>query len=304
MTEPLNIKYRPQTFDEFFGNEGIKESIKRNLGTPHCYLFYGVRGCGKTTLARLVAYDLGVDEFEIHEMDAASTRGIDDAKRLKSGVFRKPMKGNRKAYIIDEFHQSSNDAMSVWLKTLEEPPGHAFFMLCTTEVNKLLKTIRSRSTAYEVKPLSRRHVQELLDWVCKEEGIEIDPAVNKVLVSASEGVPREALVLLDKVRGLDRQLALDLVEKGGIEDHSIIELCRSLMDAKAKWPQVRKILQGIDEEPERVRRSVLRWMNKVMIDSDKPGIVANIVEEMADNVYDSGRAGLILAAYRVCLRKK
>ena len=304
MTEPLHIKYRPQEFSEFFGAKEIVESIKKNLGTLHCYLFHGQRGCGKTTLARLIAHALEVDDFEIHEMDAASTRGIDDAKLLKSGVFRKPMKGKRKMYIIDECHKLTSDAQAVWLKTLEEPPEHAFFALCTTEVNKVLRTIRSRSAEYQIKPLSRRDVQELLDWVCKEEGIDIEAEIYKGIVDACEGIPREALVLLDKVKDLEPRLALDLVERGGMEDHNVIELCRLLLFGKKdKWPQARKMLQGIDEEPEKVRRSVLGYMNKVMLGEDHPSLAACIVEELMDNVYDSGQAGLALAVYRACLRK-
>jgi len=303
MTKPLHIKYRPQNFEEFFGAKEIVESIRKSLGTTHCYLFHGQRGCGKTTLARLVAHALEVDDFEIHEMDAASTRGIDDAKRLKSGVFRKPMKGKRKMYIIDEVAQLTKDAMSVWLKTLEEPPEYAYFALCTTEVNKVLKTIRSRSAEYQVKPLPRREIHKLLSWVCTEEKIDIKDDVYKALISGSEGIPREALVLLDGVKDLEPELALELIRSGGIGDKNVIDLCRLLLvNEKVKWPQARKILQGIDEEPEKIRRSVLGYMSKVMLGDDSPKLAAMIAEEFLDNVYDSGRAGLSVAVYRACLR--
>lgn len=304
MTEPLAIKYRPKTFDEFFGGREIKESILKGLGTTHVYLMHGKMGCGKTTLARLVARELEVDEFEIHEIDAASNRTIDDARRLKSAICRRPMAGDRKIYIIDECQGLLALTQDALLKTLEEPPDYVYFVLCTTEFGKVVPTIRSRAKAgtYEVKPLSRREMHGLLSRVCTEEGIDLDRDVYNALVGGGEGIPRDTLGLLDKVCGMAAKDALVLISAGGIDDHNVLELCRTLLDHKKdKWKRCREILQGITEEPETVRRGVLGYMTKVMVGEDNPKAAAVISDEFLDNFFASGKAGLILAAYRSCL---
>lgn len=305
--ELLSIKYRPQNFKEFFGSDGIKKSILKNLGTVHLYLFHGQKGCGKTTLARLVGYELGVDNFEMHEMDAASHRGIDDAKTLRSGIFMKPMRGERKMYIIDECHMLTREAAPVWLKPTEEPPEHVYFAFCTTEIGKVLPTIRSRAKAgeYQVKSLSRREMHGLLSWVCVEEKLDVDKDVYNAVLAGGEGIPRDTLGLLEKVKGLTKGQALELAIAGGMEDISVLELCRLLLDVKtSRWARARKILQGIDEEPEKVRRAVLGYMSKVMLGEDIPRAAAIVCEEFADNLFDTGRSGLALAVYRCCLRLK
>lgn len=304
MTEPLHIRYRPREFEEFVGGEEIKKSILNSLGTIHTYLFHGPRGCGKTTLARLLAQELKVDEFETYEMDAASNRGIDDAKGLKSKVYMKPMTGDRKIYIIDECHQLTKDAQSVLLKILEEPPAHVYFALCTTEIGKMLPTIKSRSTQYQVKPLPRRNLHKLLSWICQEEELQPSKDVYNAILEASEGIPREALILLDKVRGLKDEEALSLIELG-TEDRKVIDLCRLLIGGnREKWKEARKILNDIEEAPEIVRRAILGYMNKVSLGEGDPYLPICVIEEFVDNYFDSGKAGLALSVYRACMIKR
>jgi len=307
MTEPLHIKYRPRDFGEFIGGEEIKKSILDGLGTTHTYLFHGPRGCGKTTLARLLAQELKVDGFETHEMDAGSSGGIDEIRKLKITAPLRPMVGNRKIYIIDECHLLSKTAMGGSLKLLEEPPKHVFFVLCTTEPNKLLLTIVSRSKAgeFRMKPLPRREMHKLLAWICGEEGIQPSKNVYNAILDAGEGIPRDTIGILDKVKGLkDEKEALSLIELG-IEDRNIGELCRLLLGGdRDKWKKARETLKGIEEEPETVRRAILGYMNKVSLGDGDPYLPICVIEEFADNYYDSGRAGLVLSVYRACMVKR
>lgn len=302
--DPMSIRYRPQNFDEFFGNREIKESVLKNLGTVHLYLLHGEKGCGKTTLARLIAYELEVDDFEVHEFDATSKRGIDDAKAQRRGIFTRPFRGGRKMYIFDEVHMLTREAFSVWLKPMEEPPAHVYFALCTTEIAKVLPTIRSRAKAgeYRLKSLARRDVHALLSWICVEEELDVDKDVYKAVITAGEGIPRDTIGLLEKVKSLRRDEALALIESGGMEDSGVMELCRLLLESKAnKWEKAKKILLGLEEETERVRQAVLSYMSRVMVGEGDPRLAAMIAEEFADNFFDSGKAGLRVAAYRSCL---
>lgn len=301
--QTLDLKYRPQSFEEFCGNETVLKSIRASLGTVHRYLFHGLRGCGKTTLARLVAKELGANEFDIYELDAASNRGIAEVKTLKAAVPLHSLSGSCKVYIIDECHQLTGDAKDALLKTLEEPPSHVYFILCTTEVGKVTQTIRSRTKAgeYELRPLHRRDLSELLDKVAKAEGLSLSPAVNRGLLAASEGIPRELLGLLEKVKSCSDEEAVELLQHGVLISADAKMLIDHLMGG-SRWPEVRKVLMALKDSPEDVRRSIFGYMTKVLLGSDRPNEVAAVViEELSRPFYNSeleNRAMLALAIYR------
>jgi len=303
MTEPLHLLYRPKVFDEFFGSKEVVESIKETLGIVHCYLLYGVRGCGKTTLARIIAKELGADEYDIHEIDSATFRKIDEARKLQSTIYLKPMGGERKVYIFDEVHQLTKDAISSWLKTLEEPPEHVYFILCTTEVDKVLATIRSRAKAgeYRLKPLPRRTAFGLLDFICEKEEIELSQETKKRLVEVSQGVPREILGLVDKICSLEPEEAEELLKEGGAGSVEVKEFCKMLLEGN--WKKIKKALFVLEEDPESVRLAVLGYMSGVVKGSEKDDRALFVMEPFLDNFYSSGRAGLIYAARSVCLKK-
>ena len=300
--KPLHLKYRPKTFDEFIGNNAIVNSIIDTIPITHLYLFYGPKGCGKTTLARLVAKELEIENaFDIHEMDAASIGGIDSTKEIKSTIHTMPLSGNRKIYIIDECHRLTVQAQDVWLKTFEEPPEHVYFVLCTTDFQKVLSTVKSRAAKYQVRPLKRMEMTELIDWVCNEENIEFDKRVKKEIIN-NESTPRDALVLLDQIKECDVEEASVLLSGIDAEtSKTVIDLCRLLLKSKKnKWKEVVEILKELDDEPESIRRAVLGYMAKVMLNSD-PVIPSIIIEEFEEPFYNSGKAGLVLACYRVVL---
>lgn len=294
----LHLRYRPQNFDEFIGSVPVKESILSSLHRTHTYLFTGQRGTGKTTLARLIACELGVKGIDIIEIDAADRTGVDDARMLKSSVFFAPMQGKNKIYIIDEVHRFTSNAQDSLLKTLEEPPEHVYFVLCTTEPNKLLKTIRSRSKEYELRSLSRKNTEKLIDWICEEEETQIDPQIRKAIVNRCEGIPREIVISLDKVRDVkDIDRALELVQSVS-EKAEVIELCRLLVKG-GNWNEVRELLPNIEEEPESVRWAILGYLNSVLLNSEskKAERIADMAVLFYDNFYDSGKAALTVNCF-------
>ncbi len=153
---PLSLyrAYRPQTFAEVRGQEHITsvlEAAIKNSKIAHAYLFAGSRGTGKTSMARILAHTLGTAEEDIYEVDAASNRQVDDARHLREGVSTLPFNSTYKFYILDEVHMFTKDAWNTLLKTLEEPPVHAIFVLATTELDKVPETIISRCQVFRFK---------------------------------------------------------------------------------------------------------------------------------------------------------
>ena len=292
----LHLRYRPKIFSEFIGSETIKESILSSLHRTHTFIFHGLRGCGKTTLARLLAYELEIKDRDIIEIDAADKTGIDDARQLKSTVSYAAMGGKNKIYIIDECHRLTGNAMDSLLKTFEEPPEHVYFVLCTTEINKLSKTIRSRAKEYELRPLSKINGEKLIDWICKEEGFEVPSSIRKLIIERCEGVPREIVISVDKVRDMeDVEKAKELIQSVS-EKAEVIELCRLLVKG-SPWKEVSEVLKGIPDEPEQVRRAVLGYLKKVLLNNGGDRI-ADMIFLFGENVYDGGAAVLSACCFR------
>src|SRR3954468_13629704 len=147
----LYRQYRPVDFSEVRGQEHVVEVLEKaikNKKIAHAYLFSGGRGTGKTSVARILARELGVSDKDLYEMDAASNRGIDDIRELREGVYAMPFDSKYKFYIIDEAHMLTKEAWNAFLKTLEEPPAHAIFVLATTDRDKVPDTIQSRCEIY------------------------------------------------------------------------------------------------------------------------------------------------------------
>lgn len=300
--EVLYTKYRPSSFAEIRGNKTLLASLRKSIGSTHFYLLHGTRGCGKTTVARIIATELGVDSFDLNEVDAASVRGIDAARQLKLGVYSRPAAGSRKLYIIDECHRLTPEAQDVWLKILEEPPDFAYFVFCTTDVNKVVSTIRSRAAQFQVKPLRRREMLDLLAWVDREEKLGTKAEVMAAIVEQSAGVPREALVLLEQVCGLSVEESLELVERG-TSGAGVRELCTLLLKGgSGKWPEAAAIMRGLEDDPESIRRGVLGYLSGVGMGATSlnPRLIT-LMEIFMENVFDSGRPGLVCLVMKALL---
>ncbi len=217
-------KYRPQTFDTVVGQSHITTTLKnaiRHNQLAHAFLFCGPRGVGKTTCARILAKTINCENqtkdgeacnkchscvsfnegtsLNIHELDAASNNSVDDIRTLVEQVRFAPQAGQYKVYIIDEVHMLSSSAFNAFLKTLEEPPPYAIFILATTEKHKILPTILSRCQIFDFKRITINDTVEHLQDICDKEGVQAEKAALQVIAQKSEGCMRDALSIMDKI---------------------------------------------------------------------------------------------------------
>lgn len=198
----LYRKYRPGTFKDVRGQEQVTAVLEAAVskGAPgHAYLFSGPRGTGKTSMARIFASALNTDPKDIYELDAASHTGVENVRELLEGVSTMPFASKYKVYIIDEVHMLSKGAFNAFLKTLEEPPPFAIFILATTELAKVPQTIQSRCQAFMFKSPSRAELRTMVLDIAKAEETSIAPAGAELIAMMGDGSYRDTLSILQKV---------------------------------------------------------------------------------------------------------
>lgn len=233
----LYRKWRPKTFADVCGQDFITEILKREVEkntVSHAYLFCGLRGTGKTTCAKILAKAvnclspvngepcgecencLAADKgtmLDIVEIDAASNNGVDNIRSVIEEVSFLPSQGKRKVYIIDEVHMLSGGAFNALLKTLEEPPEHVLFILCTTETHKIPATILSRCQRFDFGRINSKDIIARLDYIAKEEKIELDEKAAALIARLSEGAMRDALSLLELCTGNGEKITYELASR-------------------------------------------------------------------------------------------
>jgi DNA polymerase-3 subunit gamma/tau len=292
MYQVIARKYRPQTFSELIGQEHVRATLDHAIAQrriAHGYIFAGQRGTGKTTIARILARCLNcvtgptsspcgkcsscleIAEGaapDVIEIDAASNRGINEMRELRENVRYRPSRDRYKVFIIDEAHQITNEAFNALLKTLEEPPEWAVFILCTTEAHKIPATIASRCQQFSFRSVEFSQLVDRMAWICSQEGIDADAEALAVLAQSGEGSVRDSLSALDQaiaccgnkldgpaVRDLLGLYSLASLEKvAAALEHSSTE---QMLEIVAELESAGKHLQHFSRELARFFRNLL-----------------------------------------------
>ena len=312
MESPLALyrRYRPETFAEVIGQDHVTEPLRVALANDrvnHAYLFSGPRGCGKTTSARILARTLncaqapvsdpcgecdscrelargGSGSIDVIEIDAASHGGVDDARDLREKAFFAPVRDRYKIYIIDEAHMVSPQGFNALLKLVEEPPPHLRFIFATTEPEKVLPTIRSRTHHYPFRLIPPRLLSDYLSRLCAEEGVAIEAAALPLVVRAGGGSARDTLSVLDQLlggagpTGVTHALATALL--GFTPDTLLDEVVDAFAagDGAAVFGVVDKVVET-GQDPRRFTEDLLRRLRDLVI-------VAAVPEAPASGLID------------------
>ncbi len=308
MDSPLALyrRYRPETFAEVIGQEHVTEPLRAALAgnrVNHAYLFSGPRGCGKTTSARILARALncekapvadpcgecescrdlarnGPGSIDVIEIDAASHGGVDDARDLREKAFFAPVRSRYKVYIIDEAHMVTTQGFNALLKLVEEPPPHLRFIFATTEPEKVIPTIRSRTHHYPFRLIPPRLLTTYLTDLCEREGVSIEPAALPLVVRAGAGSARDTLSVLDQLlggagpRGVTYDLASGLL--GYTPDTLLDDVVSAFAsgDGAAVFGVVDKVIET-GQDPRRFTEDLLRRLRDLVIISAVPDAAAS-----------------------------
>lgn len=258
---PIHVKYRPKSFKEVVGQQAVVKSLTSQLAKdnpPRAYLFCGPAGCGKTSLARILASSFKADPQNIIELDAATNNGIDDMRDITSALRYKGFgEQPTKVIILDECHQLTKQAWQAILKAVEEPPAHVVFCFCTTEAAKVPATISSRCAVYALQPVARGDLLDLLEHVCDAEGFDCGPGILNRVVKACEGSPRRALTMLATVADVTDEQEVEILLQQPDENKEVIDLCRQLVSGKLTWATLTATLKAMPDMPAESIRIVI-----------------------------------------------
>ena len=316
MESPLALyrRYRPETFAEVIGQDHVTEPLRAALANNrvnHAYLFSGPRGCGKTTSARILARSLncelapiadpcgecrscvdlargGPGSIDVIEIDAASHGGVDDARDLREKAFFAPVASKYKVYIIDEAHMVTTQGFNALLKLVEEPPPHLRFIFATTEPEKVLPTIRSRTHHYPFRLIPPRLLSSYLSELCEKEGVTIEPAALPLVVRAGAGSARDTLSVLDQLMGGAGPAGVTHALATGLLGYTPDSLLDEVVDAFAAgdgatvFGVVDKVIET-GQDPRRFAEDLLRRLRDLVIVAAVPDAPASGLIDVSED---------------------
>lgn len=300
----LYQKYRPKDFDGVIGNEREVKAISKLLSSPehpHSYMLCGPTGCGKTTVARIIADKVGAEEFSLNEYNIANTRGIDTIREIIEKTAYRPVLGNS-VFIMDECHMLTTEAQQALLKILEDTPEYVYFILCTTDPNKIIKTIHTRCTTFNLTPLSVEQIYYLLKMVKKAEKMPLSGDDLDAIARNCGGIPRNALVMLQTASSIeedDKRLEFILQNSYIDESLDVIDLCRAVYNGRP-WKEQTTILDRLKKDKidaERVRRAILGYLSAVIMKT-RDDATAYTMGHFVEPYYNVGFPGLVLSCYK------
>lgn len=286
----LYRKYRPAKFKDVVDQDHIVAVLEGSIklgNISHAYLFCGTRGTGKTSVARILAREVGCTERDLYEIDAASNRGIDDVRELREAVRTLPFESPYKVYIIDEVHMLTKEAFNALLKTLEEPPAHVIFILATTELHKLPETIISRCQTFAFK---KPKIETLKKWVmqiAKKENFEISADTAKLVALLGDGAFRDTAGILQKVISFskDKKVSREEVEliTGAPKQELVFKFIQAIMDRETgEALALIKEASGGDRDIKFFLKIVMEKLRLVMLLKFAPTMQKDILEEVGE----------------------
>lgn len=300
----LHLKYRPKTWEEIIGNQSVIDSLQAVLNKPdhpHFYLISGERGTGKTTIARLIAKTLDIENVE--EINAASSNGVDFARDLDSRITYKAF-GKSKLYIIDECHRLTGDAQDILLKTvLEDTPDHAYVIFLTTDPDKIKKAVLSRATKYALTKPTRKELRTLLQDIANKESIEVDHAILSRIIMNAGLIPRDSITELGKLVGASVPQQQELISDATKAETQLIDLARLLLYESWNTVVSKVDLQSLSADS--VVAFLRSYMTKVLLSntSSTRDKAYRILYAMNSYQFGSGTPGLVLGLYMATKEK-
>jgi len=306
---PLHTDYRPLDFNEIYGNtavvNGLVSLFDKGEKIPHTFLLEGPYGCGKTTVARIITQKV---KGSLIEINGANTRGIDTIREMIDLSSLKPLGGRPVCYLIDEVHMLTKEAQNAFLKLLEDTPKYMYFLLCTTDPQKIIPTIINRCSRYRLSKLRDGDIRELVRDVAGLEKIELSEEKEELVVRAANGIPRTALIILEQIKDIKNieeaeQIALDCIYE---DEKEIIEICRKVSKGLYKsWRDFAEDYRQLALEPEPIRRIMLSYFSRCLLGAGsseeikKYSCFCNSLIEA--NIFYFGEPALITALVKVCV---
>lgn len=292
--EALYRHYRPKKFEEVVGQDHILKAlqgvVKQDM-VSHAYLFHGGRGTGKTSIARIFAKELGTDESDLYEIDAASHTSIENIKELNESIHTLPFQSRYKVYILDEVHMLSKAAWNAFLKTLEEPPHYVIFIMATTEIEKVPDTILSRCQVFSFKKPNKKMLKEVIEAAGKSEGYSLEEGVSELIALVAEGSFRDAYGTLEKSISVskDNKISLAEAEKvtGAPKEVMIMEMLHAIAyknKDEGLSIYMKAVEQGID--PELFADLILERLRVLLLLKIKAKTVEMLKKDISESTFE------------------